>query len=56
MCDEWLENVRMGKIASTLSPDIRDVFDSIIHQILLLKMKNFFGIIIPILLALHPIC
>ncbi len=33
-----------GKITGLVSLDIRKAFDSINHQILLLKMKNLFGI------------
>ena len=44
MCHKWLENMDEGKITGLVPLDIRNAFDSINHQILLLKMKNLFGI------------
>ncbi|CAB4039043.1 Hypothetical predicted protein, partial [Paramuricea clavata] len=44
MCDEWLKNMDEGKITGLVSLDIKKVFDSINHQILMSKMKDQFGI------------
>ena len=44
MFDKLLENMDEGKITGLVSLDIRKAFDSINHQILLVKMKNLFGI------------
>lgn len=44
MCDEWLENMDNGKLNGVVFLDIKKVFDSINHSILLNKMKKRFGI------------
>ena len=43
--DEWLENMDDGKLTGVVFLDIRNVFDSINHKILLKKMNGqFIGI------------
>ena len=41
MYDEWLENLDNGKSNDVIFLDIKKAFDSINHDILLNKMKNF---------------
>ena len=44
MCDNWLEKMDNGELTGLISIDIRKVFDSIDHKILLRKMHEHFGI------------
>ena len=44
MCDEWLENMDNGKLNGVVFLDIKKVFDSTNHHILLNKMNGQFRI------------
>ena len=44
ICDEWLENMDNGKLNGVIFLDIKKLFDSINHGILLNKMKKRFEI------------
>ena len=44
LCDELLENMDNGKINCIVFLDVKKAFDSIIHKILLDKMRTLFGI------------
>lgn len=44
MCHEWLENMDNGKLNGVILLDIKKVFDSINHHILLNKMNKRFHI------------
>ena len=45
MCDEWLRNMDNGNLNCLVFLDVRKAFDSIDHEILLLKMHDYFGFV-----------
>ena len=45
MYDEWLRNMDDGNLNCVVFLDVRKEFDSIDHEILLLKMHDYFGFI-----------
>jgi retron-type reverse transcriptase len=44
MCDNLLKNMDSGQINCIVFLDVRKAFDSINHEILIDKMRNFFGV------------
>jgi retron-type reverse transcriptase len=44
MCDNLLKNMDSGQINCVVFLDVRKAFDSINHEILIDKMRNFFGV------------
>jgi hypothetical protein len=44
MCDEWYQNVDNGKLTGVVFLDIRKAIGSLVHKILLHKMKTQFGL------------
>ena len=42
MCDQWLRNMDDGNLICVVFLDVRKAFDSIDHEILLLKMHDYF--------------
>jgi len=44
MCDQWMHDMDDGKLTGVLFLDIKKAFDSINHEILLQKMKHYYGI------------
>ena len=45
MCDEWLRNMDDGNLNCVVFLDVRKAFDSIDHEILSLKMHDYFGFV-----------
>ena len=43
MCDDWLQNIDSGNLNCIVFLHVQKAFDSVNHEILLNKMREYFG-------------